>query len=122
VKDPSLDCPNKQPRQKRCDCDECIAREVKEYGEPVLEWSERFQRAVEENEKKAGRSPECDGAYELSSGAEVPCGDEGRLCDACSDAEAARWARYFGLKPSTPENREHNRRQLEAFAPAGGES
>lgn len=39
MKDPSLDCPNKQPRQKRCDCDTCIAREVKEYGEPVLDWA-----------------------------------------------------------------------------------
>lgn len=48
--DPSLDCPNKPPRQKRCDCSTCIDREVREYGEPVLDWSERFKR--EENQKR----------------------------------------------------------------------
>jgi hypothetical protein len=35
--DPSLDCPNKQPRQKRCDCDTCIEREAKEREETAFD-------------------------------------------------------------------------------------
>lgn len=37
-----------------------------------------------------------------------PCGDEGRLCEPCSDAEHARWHRVYGHM---------SREQLEACDP-----
>lgn len=48
------------------------------------------------------KNSDCPGRVELASGATVACGDEGRLCDACSDAEAKKWARYFGQGHGTP--------------------
>ena len=50
----------------------------------------------------------------------APCGDEGRVCDACFNKETAYWAGYFGLKSGvSPEVKAHNRAQLRAFAPLG---
>lgn len=44
--------------------------------------------------------------------------------EGCPNEAWAReyWAAYFGLKPSTPENRTYNMNQLRAFAPVGREN
>lgn len=44
-----------------------------------------------------------------------PCGDEGRVCEACFDAEAKQWAAYFGLRDD--DTREERREKLARFRP-----
>lgn len=51
---------------------------------------------------------------ETASGDEVACGDEGRLCDSCSSAEAKEWGRYFGQDSGT---KEQKAARLEAMKP-----
>lgn len=51
----------------------------------------------------------------IDEDSEAPCGDEGRMCSACADREAAYWARYFGLHPDM--SRAERRAQLERWRP-----